>query len=179
MEKLPSKRWENIPFSIGNSSPRLYTHVCPSANSSPATLGHGAIGEMVGAVPVCPPERPRSGVSIRKRRVPTRKSGISSCKGHIPHPQRRHLHALKCLYIAHDAHLLSMDAPLQGDTGGHTGTAPTNLHQTPLPRNLPRFNPSAEPLPAIISHVCPSANYSPAYISCVWSTWRAWQYSCD
>ena len=23
-----------------------------------------------------------------------------------------------------------MDAPLQGDTGGHTGTAPTNLHQT-------------------------------------------------
>ncbi|RKW51725.1 MAG: hypothetical protein D8B50_01080 [Prevotella sp.] len=29
-----------------------------------------------------------------------------------------------------------MDAPLWGDTGGHTGTAPTNLHQTPLPRNL-------------------------------------------
>ena len=30
-----------------------------------------------------------------------------------------------------------MDAPLQGDTGGHTGTAPTPLHQTtrgvPLP----------------------------------------------
>ena len=23
-----------------------------------------------------------------------------------------------------------MDAPLQGDTGGHTGAAPTNLHQT-------------------------------------------------
>ena len=23
-----------------------------------------------------------------------------------------------------------MDAPLWGDTGGHTGTAPTNLHQT-------------------------------------------------
>ena len=23
-----------------------------------------------------------------------------------------------------------MDAPLQGDTGGHTGTAPTRLHQT-------------------------------------------------
>ncbi|WP_315254130.1 hypothetical protein, partial [Segatella oulorum] len=39
------------------------------------------------------------------------------------------------------------------DTGGHTGAAPTNLHQTPLPRNLPRF--------------CPPANYSPAYISCV------------
>ena len=25
---------------------------------------------------------------------------------------------------------LTTDAPLQGDTGGHTGTAPTNLHQT-------------------------------------------------
>ncbi len=33
---------------------------------------------MVGAVPVCPPERPRSGVSIRKRHVLTRKSGIST-----------------------------------------------------------------------------------------------------
>ena len=97
---------------------------------------------------MCPPERPRSGVSIRK--------------GHIPHPQKRRFHALKCLCIAHDAHLLTMDAPLQGDTGGHTGTAPTSLHQTPLPRNLPRFCPSAEPLPAIISHVCPSANCSPA-----------------
>ena len=112
----------------------------PSANCSPATFGHGAIREMVGAAPVCPPERPRSGVSIRKR--------------HVPHPQRRHLHALKCLCIAHDAHPLSMDAPLQGDTGGHTGTAPTNLHQTPLP--------------AIISCVCPSASTSPATnLSCV------------
>ena len=55
--------------------------------------------ETVGAVPVCPPERPRSGVSIPK------------------------IHAL-C------AGNLTMDAPLQGDTGGHTGTAPTNLHQT-------------------------------------------------
>ena len=55
--------------------------------------------EIVGAVPVCPPERPRSGVSIPK------------------------IHAL-C------AGNLTMDAPLQGDTGGHTGTAPTNLHQT-------------------------------------------------
>ena len=47
---------------------------------------------------------------------------------------------------------LPMDAPLQGDAGGHTGTAPTNLHQTPLPRNLPRFCPSAEPLPATFAH---------------------------
>ncbi|MFC2776152.1 MAG: hypothetical protein ACFN4J_07360, partial [Segatella oulorum] len=102
--------------------------------------------------PVCPPERPRSGVSIRKRHIPTRKGGVSMRKGHVSHPQRRRFHALKCLCIAHDAHLLTMDAPLQGDTGGHTGAAPTNLHQTPLP--------------AIISHVCPSASTSPAYISC-------------
>ena len=46
--------------------------VCPSAEPLPATLGHGATREMVGAAPVCPPERPRSGVSIRK--------------GHVPHP---------------------------------------------------------------------------------------------
>ncbi|WP_155949654.1 hypothetical protein [Prevotella sp. HJM029] len=49
----------------------------PSANYSPATFGHGATREMVGAAPVCPPERPRSGVSIRKRRVPIRKGGVS------------------------------------------------------------------------------------------------------
>ena len=53
----------------------------------------------VGAAPVCPPERPRSGVSIPK------------------------IHAL-CVGN------LTTDAPLWGDTGGHTGTAPTNLHQT-------------------------------------------------
>ena len=49
----------------------------PSANYSPATLGHGATREMVGAAPVCPPERPRSGVSIRKRHVPSLKGGVS------------------------------------------------------------------------------------------------------
>ena len=38
---------------------------------------------MVGAAPVCPPERPRSGVSIRKRHVPIHKSSISIRKGHI------------------------------------------------------------------------------------------------
>ena len=75
---------------------------------------------MVGAAPVCPPERPRSGVSIRK--------------GHVPQPQRRRFYALKCFYITHDAHLLTMDAPLQGDTGGHTGTAPTISRVAPCPK---------------------------------------------
>ena len=31
---------------------------------------------------------------------------------------------------------LPMNVPSWGDTGGHTGTAPTNLHQTSLPCNL-------------------------------------------
>ena len=52
--------------------------------------------------------------------------------------------------IAHDAHPLSMDAPSWGDTGGHTGAAPTSLHQTPLLPIISCFCPSAEPLPAII-----------------------------
>ena len=56
--------------------------------------------ETVGAVPVCPPERPRSGVSMSKY----------ICASRIMHED------------------LTMDAPLQGDTGGHTGTAPTHLH---------------------------------------------------
>ena len=60
----------------------------------------------VGAAPVCPPERPHSGVSIPK-----------------------YIYASR---IMHED--LTMDAPLQGDTGGHTGTAPTNLHHI-LPRN--------------------------------------------
>ena len=41
------------------------------------------VREMVGAAPVCLPERPRSGVSIRKRHIPIRKGGISICKRHI------------------------------------------------------------------------------------------------
>ena len=49
----------------------------PSANCLPATFGHGATREMVGAAPVCPPERPRSGVSIRKGHIPSRKGGVS------------------------------------------------------------------------------------------------------
>ena len=42
-----------------------------------------AIREMVGAPPVCPPERLRSGVSIRKEHVPTRKGAVSIYKIYI------------------------------------------------------------------------------------------------
>ena len=58
--------------------------------------------ETVGAVPTCPPERPRSGVSIWEI-------------GFV-------YHAL-CAGI-------TMDEPLLGDADGHIGTAPTQLHQT-------------------------------------------------
>ena len=79
--------------------------ICPNDINHPHAIHPN---ETVGAVPVCPPERPRSGVSIPRT------------------------HAL-C------AGILTMDAPLWGDTGGHTGTAPTHLHQTmrgvPLPRS--------------------------------------------
>ena len=45
---------------------------------------------------------------------------------------------------------LPMDAPSWGDTGGHIGAAPTNLHQIPLPAIISCVCPSAEPLPAIL-----------------------------
>ena len=35
-----------------------------------------------------------------------------------------------------------MDAPLQGDTGGHTGTAPTHLHHAFLHHSIKRHHPS-------------------------------------
>ena len=58
----------------------LYLHISElfSGNFMTRTMR-----EMVGAVPVCPPERPRSGVSIRKGHVPTRKGAVSIRKGHV------------------------------------------------------------------------------------------------
>ena len=83
---------------------------------------------------MCPPERPRSGVSMPK------------------------IHAL-CVGN------LTTNAPLQGDAGGHTGTAPTTLRNI-FPRNSiqTKFRPCAihpkrnqpsmcnPPLPISIKH---------------------------
>ena len=55
----------------------------PTGIGSSDNLMTRTIREMVGAAPVCPPERPRSGVSIRKGHVPTRKSGVSTCYHHL------------------------------------------------------------------------------------------------
>ena len=86
------------PWAIKSTSPTglvLPTTILPRGLRAFARITHP--NETVGAAPVCPPERPRSGVSIPK------------------------IHALCVGY-------LTTDAPLWGDAGGHTGTAPTNLH---------------------------------------------------
>ena len=81
--------------------------------------------ETVGAVPVCPPERPRSGVSIPKY----------ICASRIMHED------------------LTTDAPLWSDAGGHTGAAPTHLHQTTRCVHTPPYctfdssKPRGVPLP--------------------------------
>ena len=83
----------------------------------PNDINHPCVihpNETVGAVPVCPPERPRSGVSIPKY----------ICASRIMHED------------------LTVDAPLQGDTGGHTGTAPTKLHHAFLHHSIKRNHPS-------------------------------------
>ena len=66
-----------------------------------------------------PPKRNRRGGAC----VPARTSA-----------QRRFHTKNRFVYHALCMGILMMDAPLQGDSGGHTGTAPTNLHHI-CPRN--------------------------------------------
>ena len=96
-------RWHRFsPTTILPRGVTMLTHIAHTneINRPPAICPN----ETVGAVPACPPERPRSGVSMPKT--------YALCVGN-----------------------LMMDAPLRGDTGGHTGTAPTN------PRNIFPRNP--------------------------------------
>ena len=109
------------------------------------------IREMVGAVPVCPPERPRSDVSIRKGHISTRKGSVSIRKEHVPirkggvSMRKRHVPTRKgavsihkrCMLISKYVCAFPDRCALIGDAGGHTGTAPTSLHHVPLPCNLP------------------------------------------
>ena len=98
------------------AAPTHLHHIFPHKQNNylrvinPNEINHPRViypNETVGAAPVCPPERPRSGVSIPKI--------YALCAG------------------------ITMDAPLWGDTGGHTGTAPTYPHhifpRNPLKRN--------------------------------------------
>ena len=142
--------------------------------------------ETVGAVPMCPPERPRSGVSIQKKHTycmrgierRMRPCGATRAGTQAPplpnsiiffhailHKQKNHLRVIhpngtnrlrailpkrnrrggacvpartfaqrrfhaknRFVYHALCVGILTADAPLQGDAGGHTGTAPTHLH---------------------------------------------------
>ena len=74
---------------------------------------------------MCPPERPHSGVSIPKY----------ICASRIMHED------------------LTTDAPLWSDAGGHTGAAPTHLHQTTRCVHTPPYctfdssKPRGVPLP--------------------------------
>ena len=81
--------------------------ICPNETVGANIRAQFSQAKCVGAVPVCPPERPRSGVSIRE---------------------------IGFVYHALCAGNLTMDAPLQGDAGGHIGTAPTTLRNI-FPRN--------------------------------------------
>ena len=105
----------NQPWADKSTTPMVLVHVhrfhqptnkTTQTQSTPNEINHPHEihpNETVGAVPVCPPERSRSGVSIRE---------------------------IGFVYHALCAGILTTDAPLQGDAGGHTGTAPTHLHQT-------------------------------------------------
>ena len=95
----------NRPRAIPQTTLTIHTQSAQTTSTVPRAIYPN---EIVGAVPVCPPERPRSGVSIPK------------------------IHAL---YAGN----LTADAPLQGDTGGHTGSAPTHFiiffHTIPCKQN--------------------------------------------
>ena len=64
---------------------------------------------MVGAAPVCPPERLRSGVSIRKRHIPIRKGTVSIHKRCMLTP--KHVCALRRRMRPHGATRAGTQAP--------------------------------------------------------------------
>ena len=103
-----------LSFAGPSASPKIFFCHLPSFGQVSNLFFGVCSSGMVGAVPVCPPERPRSGVSIPKY----------ICTSRIMHED------------------LTMDAPLQGDTGGHTGAAPTKLHHTFLHHSIKRHHPS-------------------------------------
>ena len=106
------------------------THaIHPNGIRRPCTI---CPNETVGAVSVCPPERPRSGVSMPRT------------------------HAL-C------AGILTMDAPLWGDTGEHTGP--------PLPIST---KPCGVPLP-IVHSIAPNRGVCHYPIGVILSIAQGWQ----
>ena len=78
---------------------------------------------------------------------------------------------------------LTTDAPLQGDTGGHTGTAPTHLHQTTwcvITASHCTFDSPRQPqgvsIPHRIAHsIAPNHAVCPYPIGVILSIAQGWQ----
>ena len=80
------------------------------------------------------------------------------------------------------AGILTTDAPLWGDTGGHTGTAPTHLHQTtrcaltPSHCTFDSTKPCGVTLPHRIAHsIAPNHAVCPYPIGVILSIAQYWQ----
>ena len=131
---------------------------------------------MVGAAPVCPPERPRSGVSIRKRHVPIHKSSISIRKGHILPAKEAFPSAKGTSPPAKEPFPFINDACSHQNTfvhcadgcalAGRRGRAhrhrPYQLPSNPSATQPSSFLSVGEPLPATFSRFNPSSSTSPA-----------------
>ena len=166
----------NQPWADKSTTPMVLVHVhrfpnkqnhtraiYPNETNCPHTIHPNGINrpcailssETVGAAPVCPPERPHSGVSIPK-----------------------YICASRIMYAD-----LTMDAPLQGDTGGHTGTAPTHLHQTTqcvITSSHCTFDSSRQShgvfIPHRIAHsIAPNRTVCPYPIGVILSIAQGWQ----
>ena len=126
VHRFPNK--QNHPRAICPNVTNRPRAICPNETNRPHAI---CPNETVGAAPVCPPERPRSGVSIQNihafpsttlprvasyRRQPWADKSTSPTGLISPHS------------FTHED--LTENAPLWGDAGGHTGTAPTNLRYT-------------------------------------------------
>ena len=118
-------------------------------------------------------EHPRAILSSKTRRggayVPARTSA------------QRRFHTKNTRIVRGD---LTMDAPLWGDTGGHTGTAPTNFHQTmqcAITASHCTFDSSRQPrgvpLPHHIIHSIAYANRTECHypIGVILSIAQGWQ----
>ena len=76
-----------------------------------------------------------------------------------------------------------MDAPLLGDTGGHTGTAPTHLHQTTwcvITASHCTFDSPRQPRGVFIPHriahpIAPNRTVCPYRIAVILSIAQGWQ----
>ena len=131
---------------------------------------------MVGAVPVCPPERPRSGVSIRKGHIlpamaafPSAKSTSPPAKEPFPSAKGTSPPAKEAFPFINDAcshqnmfvHYTDGCA-LMGRCGRARRHRPYQPPSNPSTTQPSSFLSVGEPLPATFSRFNPSSSTSPA-----------------